>query len=99
MANFSKLTVIIVALAMVAAWTVWASEQVEKGEAIQITGTVLKGGHLQDDKGQKYMLVQDAETLQLMSHVGAKVEIKGTLIERQEGDRPIKIQSYKVVNP
>ena len=99
MANFSKLTVIIVALAMVAAWTVWASEQVDQGEAIQITGTVLKGGHLQDDKGQKYMLVQDAETLQLTSHVGAKVEIKGTLIERQEGEPSIKIESYEVVNP
>ncbi len=99
MANFSKLTAIILTLAMVAAWTVWASEQVDQGEAIQITGTVLKGGHLQDDKGQKYMLVQDAESLQLMSHVGAKVEIKGTLIERQEGDPSIKIESYEVVNP
>ena len=99
MANISKLTAIILALAMVAAWTVWASEQIDQGEAIKITGTVLEGGHLQDDQGQKYTLVQDAETLQLMSHVGAKVEIKGTLIERQEGDRSIKIESYEVVNP
>lgn len=99
MVNFTKIFAIVLALAMVAAWSVWASDQVNQGESVAITGTVLKGGQLKDDQGQKYMLVQDEEALQLMSHVGAKVEIKGTLIDRPEGDRTIKIESYQVVNP
>lgn len=99
MGNFTKIVVIVLALAMVATWTVWASDQVNQGEAVAITGTVLKGGQLKDDQGQKYRLVQDEETFQLMSHVGAKVEIKGTLVERPEGDRTIKIESYQVVTP
>lgn len=99
MRNFPKVLAIVVALALVAAWTVWASEQVAPGEAIEITGIVLKNGELQDEEGQKYMLVQDEVTLQLMSHVDQKVEIKGTLIESQEGDRAIKIDTYEVVQP
>ncbi len=57
MGNLTKIAVIIMALAMVAAWTVWASDQVNQGEAIEITGTMLKEGRLKDDQGQKYSLL------------------------------------------
>jgi hypothetical protein len=99
MGKFTKVMTIVLALAMVVAWTVWASDQVATGESIEITGTVLKGGKLQDEEGQQYTLVQDEVTLQLLSHVDEKVEVRGTLIERQEGDQVLKIETYQVVNP
>jgi hypothetical protein len=99
MSNFMKALVVLMALGMVATWSVWASDQVKPGEAVEVTGTVLESGHLQDDQGQKHMLAKDDETMQLMSHVGAKVEIKGTLIEQPEGETVIKIESYQVVTP
>ncbi len=99
MGNFMKALVVLMALGAVAAWSVWAGDQVRQGEAVEVTGTLLESGQLQDDQGQKHMLAKDEETLQLMSHVGAKVQIKGTLIEQPEGERAIKIKSYQVVTP
>ncbi len=99
MGNFMKALVVLMALAMVAAWSVWASDQVRQGDAVEVTGTLLENGQLQDDQGQTHMLAKDEETMQLMSHVGAKVQIKGTLVEQPEGERAIKIKSYQVVSP
>ena len=99
MGNFMKALVVLLALGLVATWSVWASNQVSQGEAVEVTGTVLENGQLQDDTGQTHMLAKDEETMELMSHVGAKVQIKGTLIEQPEGERVIKIKSYQVVKP
>ncbi len=99
MGNFMKALVVLMALGAVAAWSVWAGDQVRQGEAVEVTGTLLENGQLQDDQGQTHMLAKDEETMQLMSHVGAKVQIKGTLIEQPEGERAIKIKSYQVVSP
>ncbi len=99
MGNFMKALVVLLALGTVATWSVWAGDQVSQEEAVEVTGTLLESGQLQDDTGQKHMLAKDEETMQLMSHVGAKVQIKGTLIEQPEGERVIKIKSYQVVTP
>lgn len=52
MGSFSKAAAIIVILAMLAVWTVWASDQVNPGEIIEISGTVLKSGRLQGEQGR-----------------------------------------------
>jgi hypothetical protein len=90
---------IVMALAMVAAWTVWASEQVNPGESVEITGTLLEGGTLLDEAGQHYVLVQDEAAIKLMRHVDETVAVKGTLTGRREGAPIIKIESYQVVQP
>ncbi len=99
MGNFMKALVVFLTLATVAAWSVWAGDQVTQGEAVEVTGTLLENGQLQDDQGDTHMLAKDKETMELMSHVGAKVQIKGTLIEQAQGERVIKIKSYQVVKP
>ncbi len=99
MGNFMKAVAVIVALALVAAWSVWAGDQINQEAAVEITGTLLEGRRLQDDQGRKWILAQDEETLQLMSHVGAKVQIKGALIAHPEDQQIIKIKSYQVIRP
>jgi len=89
--------VFVAALAMLISWTVWAGAQMAKPQEITVTGTVLKDGRLQDEQGQAYTLVHDENTLQLMNHVGEKVEIQGTVEEGREGQNTIKIEVFGLV--
>jgi len=89
--------VFVAALAMLISWTVWAGAQMAKPQEITVTGTVLKDGRLQDEQGQAYTLVHDENTLQLMNHVGEKVEIQGTVEEGRQGQKTIKIEVFGLV--
>lgn len=91
--------VFVAALAMLISWTVWAGAQIDKPQEITVTGTVMKGGRLQDEQGHAYTLVQDENTLQLMNHVGEKVEIQGTVEDGRQGQKTIKIEVFELVTP
>jgi len=60
-------------------------------------GTILQGGLLVDDQGQEYQMVNDGASMELEAQVGQKIEVKGTVMEDNDGNKVIKINDYKVV--
>ena len=99
MKTIAKALLFMAALAMLISWTVWAGGQVGTVSEITITGKVLKHGRLQDDQGRAYLLVQDENTLQLMNHVGEKVEVKGTVEETTHGEKMIRVETFELITP
>jgi len=83
-------------LAVLLAGTGWASSTAAMEET-QVTGTVLKGGRLVDDQGHAYLMAKEDGGLELEGQVGQKIEVKGTVLENSDGQKVIKINSYKVI--
>jgi len=83
-------------LAVLLAGTGWASGTAAT-EDIEVTGIVLKGGRLVDDQGHEYQMAKDEGGLQLEGQVGQKIEVKGTVLENDDGQKVIKINDYKVI--
>ena len=83
-------------LAVLLAGTGWASGTAAT-EDIEVTGIVLKGGRLVDHQGHEYQMAKDEGGLQLEGQVGQKIEVKGTVLENDDGQKVIKINDYKVI--
>ncbi len=83
-------------LAVLLAGTGWASSTAAT-EEVQLTGTILEGGLLVDDQGQEYQMAKEGVSMELESQVGQKIEVKGTVLEDNDGKKVIKINDYKVV--
>lgn len=76
--------------------TGWAASTTAP-EEVQLTGTILQGGLLVDDQGQEYQMAKDGASMEMEGQVGQKIEVKGTVMEDNDGKKVIKINDYKVV--
>jgi len=68
----------------------------EKDQEIMITGTVNNNQQIVDRRGQVLIIARTQEGNELVSHVGMKVQVKGSVAEHQ-GKRWITILHYEIV--
>lgn len=73
----------------------------EKGAAMQekelmITGTINDASQLVDKDGQIFDVADTKEGNELVTHVGQKVQVKGTLLE-SEGVKQISVSAYEII--
>ena len=71
-----------------------AEQGIEQGT--MITGTINDTNQLVDKDGQAFGVADNAQGNELLTHVGEKVEVKGTVME-SEGQKQIDVSSYKVI--
>jgi hypothetical protein len=73
----------------------------EKGAAMQeqemmITGTINNANQLIDKDGQIFNVADTKEGSELLTHVGMKVQVKGTVME-SEGMKKISVTAYEIM--
>jgi len=68
----------------------------DKDQEIMITGTINNNQQIVDRGGQVFSIVRTQEGNELVSHVGMKVQVKGSVAERK-GKRWITILHYEIV--
>ncbi|MBW2407848.1 MAG: hypothetical protein JRF17_10795 [Deltaproteobacteria bacterium] len=73
----------------------------EKGAAMQeqevmISGTVNDANQLVDKDGQIFNVADTEQGKELVTHVGMKVNVKGTLLEN-EGQKQISVSAYEII--
>jgi hypothetical protein len=78
-----------------------AAAVAEKGAAMQdqemmITGTINNANQIVDKDGQIFDVADTLEGKELLTHVGMKVQVKGTVLE-SEGKKQISVSAYKIM--
>jgi hypothetical protein len=68
----------------------------DKDQEIMITGTINNNQQIVDRGGQVFSIARTQEGNELVSHVGMKVQVKGSVAERK-GKRWITILHYEIV--
>jgi len=73
----------------------------EKGAAMQeqelmITGTINNANQIVDKDGQIFDVVDTQQGKELVTHVGLKVQAKGTVME-SEGKKQISVSAYEII--
>jgi len=73
----------------------------EKGAAMQdqelmITGTINNASQIVDKDGQIFDVVDTQAGKELVTHVGLKVQVKGTVME-SEGKKQISVSAYEII--
>ena len=74
----------------------------EKGAAMQqdqemmITGTINNANQIVDKDGQIFDVADTEEGKELLTHVGMKVQVKGTVLE-SEGKKQISVSAYEIM--
>ena len=73
----------------------------EKSAAIQaqemmISGTINGTNQLVDKDGQIFDVADTQESKELLTHVGMKVQVKGTVLENG-GKREISVSAYEII--
>ena len=68
----------------------------DKDQEIMITGTINNNQQIVDREGQVFSIARTQEGNELVSHVGMKVQVKGSVAERK-GKRWITILHYEIV--
>lgn len=68
----------------------------DKDQEIMITGTINNTHQIVDRGGRIFSIADTQEGKELVSHVGMKVQVKGTVGE-SEGKRWITISNYEIV--
>lgn len=68
----------------------------DKDQEIMISGTINNNHQIVDRGGQVFSIAHTQEGKELVSHVGMKVQVKGSVVER-EGKRWITILHYEIV--
>ena len=73
----------------------------EKGAAMldqemMITGTINNANQIVDKDGQIFDVADTLEGKELLTHVGMKVQVKGTVLE-SEGKKQISVSAYKIM--
>jgi DNA/RNA endonuclease YhcR with UshA esterase domain len=61
-----------------------------------ISGTINSTNQLVDKDGQAFGVADNEQGKELLTHVGEKVEVKGTVME-SKGMKEIDVSSYKVI--
>ena len=68
----------------------------DMGQEIMITGMVNNANQVVDKDGQAYQITPNKEGMELSSYVGMKVQIKGTVLEK-DGKKQISVSDYEVI--
>ena len=73
----------------------------EKGAAMQdqeqmITGTINNASQIVDKDGQIFDVADNQQGKELVTHVGLKVQVKGTVMEN-EGKKQISVSAYEII--
>lgn len=73
----------------------------EKASAMQnqelmITGTINNANQIVDKDGQIFQVADTKEGKELVTHVGMKVQVKGTVLEN-EGKKQISVSAYEIM--
>ena len=73
----------------------------EKGAAMQeqemmITGTINNASQIVAKDGQIFNVADTQEAKELLSHVGMKVQVKGTVL-KNEGKKQISVSAYEII--
>ena len=73
----------------------------EKGAAMQdqelmITGTINAANQIVDKDGQIFDVADTQQGKELVTHVGLKVQAKGTVME-SEGKKQISVSAYEII--
>lgn len=73
----------------------------EKGAAMQdqdlmITGTINNANQIVDKDGQIFDVADTQQGKELVTHVGLKVQVKGTVME-SEGKKQISVSAYEII--
>ena len=73
----------------------------EKGAAMldqemMITGTINNANLIVDKDGQIFDVADTLEGKELLTHVGMKVQVKGTVLE-SEGKKQISVSAYEIM--
>ena len=72
-----------------------AEKKAAESEVI-ITGTINDANQLVDKEGQVFSIAVTKEGQELVTNVGQKVQVKGTVLE-SEGQKQISVSAYKVI--
>jgi hypothetical protein len=72
-----------------------AEKKAAESEVI-ITGTINGAQQLVDKEGQVFSIAVTKEGQELVTNVGQKVQVKGTVLE-SEGQKQISVSAYKVI--
>ena len=73
-----------------------SAEKKAAEQEIMITGTINDTNQLVDKDGQAFGVADNEQGNELLTHVGEKVEVKGTVME-SEGQKQIDVSTYKVI--
>jgi putative NADPH-quinone reductase len=78
-----------------------AAAVAEKGAAMQgqemmITGTINNANQIVDKDGQIFDVADTHEGKELLTYVGLKVQVKGTVLE-SEGKKQISVTAYEIM--
>jgi len=68
----------------------------EQDQGIMITGTINNSNQLVDKDGQIFGVADNEQGKELLSHVGMKVQVKGTVLE-SEGKKLITVTAYEIL--
>jgi hypothetical protein len=66
------------------------------GQEVMITGMINNANQLVAKDGQTFQIADTKEGLELSSYVGMKVQVKGTVMEK-EGKKHITISNYEII--
>jgi hypothetical protein len=72
-----------------------AEKKAAESEVI-ITGTINDANQLVDKEGQVFSIAVTKEGQEMITNVGQKVQVKGTVME-SEGQTQINVSAYKVI--
>jgi hypothetical protein len=98
--NVMKRTICLVVCAlfmvvMMSGVAISAEKKAAESEVI-ITGTINDANQLVDKEGQVFSIAVTKEGQELVTNVGQKVQVKGTVLEN-EGQKQISVSAYKVI--
>ena len=68
----------------------------EQAQEIMITGTINDANQLVDKDGQAFGVADNEQGKELLTHVGDKVQVKGTVME-SEGKKLIEVSAYEII--
>jgi hypothetical protein len=68
----------------------------EQEQGIMISGTINNSNELVDNDGQIFGVADNEQGKELLTHVGMKVQVKGTVME-SEGKSLITVTAYEII--
>ena len=69
---------------------------VKQDQEMMITGTINNANQIVDKDGQIFDVADTKEGKELVTHVGMKVQVKGTVLEK-EGKKQISVSAYEII--
>jgi uncharacterized membrane-anchored protein len=73
-----------------------ADQATPAGEELILSGTIDEKSQLVNDQGETFILVNNDKGMEVMSMSGQKVEIRGTVMEK-EGQKTVEVIEYNII--